>query len=107
MTAVFGIRPSQVRTTARELTGEASAVTTAAEVLAAGVPVSSALPGGRTVAALVEGADRVSRAVDGEARVLEVFGTDLRSFADVVESAEQDAAASLSGAPTESPAGVR
>lgn len=103
MTAVFGIRPSQVRTTARELIGEASAVTAAADVLVAGVPVSAAVPGGQTLAALVEGADRVSRAVDGEARVLEVLGTDLRSFADVVETAERDAAASLS----ESPAGVR
>lgn len=103
MTAVFGIRPSQVRTTARELIGETPAVTAAADVLVAGVPVSAALPGGQTLAALVEGADRVYRAVDGEARVLEVLGTDLRSFADVVETAERDAAASLS----ESPAGVR
>ena len=107
MPTVFGIHPSQVRRTARELNEEASTVTAAAQVLASCVPAPSALPGGRTVSALAEGAGRISRAVDGEARVIEVLGIDLRSFADVVEFAEQDAVGSLSAPPTAPPAGVR
>ncbi|MEY8565710.1 hypothetical protein [Corynebacterium sp.] len=96
MTTVFGIHPSQVRDTARGLEVQASAVEETAGTLPAAVPQAAALPGGRTVAALAEGARRVADAVGGEARVLEVIGGDLRSFSRAVESAELDAAASLS-----------
>ncbi|MEJ6549911.1 hypothetical protein PQI66_10180 [Corynebacterium sp. USCH3] len=98
MTTVFGIDPSQVRVTAQALDGEVSVISAVAQDVAASVPSAASLPGGRTLAALVDGAGQVAAAVGGEARVVDVLGGDLRSFAAVVDSAEQDATVSLEGA---------
>ncbi|MGP9724374.1 hypothetical protein ACT3SZ_10205 [Corynebacterium sp. AOP40-9SA-29] len=99
---VFGIDLSQVRTTSQALDAQASAVAAAARGVANSLPAASCLPGGRTFAALAAGTDRVADAVTGESVVLDVIATDLITFAEVVGTAEQDAATCLSGT-----AGVR
>ena len=94
---VFGIELGQVLTAATTLKEDAQELTSAASCIHDGAPESAFFAGGRTASAAIDGARRVGDAVKGEGTVVDVVGTDLRSFVRAVDDTEMTSGAMFSG----------
>ncbi|MGO1949049.1 MAG: hypothetical protein ACTH1D_05400 [Mycobacteriaceae bacterium] len=93
---VFGIGTEQVLAAAQTLKRDAQSLTRAQSSIRGGAPEPASLPGGRAAAAAIDGAGRVGEAVGGEAAIVDVAGTDLRSFVKAVDDTELTSASVFS-----------